>query len=278
MILPNDFDFTQNKLQDYLDCPYRFYLRYLLHTKWPALLVDSAIDFENRTQAGARFHRMVQQYLLGVPEARIHDLAEADPIPEIAVWWENFCNFIPYQLSGKQFVETVLSTDLAESRLIAKYDLILIQDQNKFVIFDWKTSPKRLQKEWLLKKMQTRLYRFVLTQAGAILNTTTIEPAQVTMRYWFANHPESPISLPYDQNAYERDKRLLFRLIQEIRNKDEVDFVRTRDTKKCRYCVYRSHCDRGIKAGDLAAYENFDLESMRTELDSDFENIAEIEF
>ena len=278
MNLPINFDFTQSNLQDYLDCPYRFYLRYLLHTKWPALLVDSAIEFEKRTQAGARFHRMVQQYLLGVPEERIQDLADADPIPEIAIWWENFCSFIPSWLSGKQLVETVLSTELVESRLIAKYDLILIQDQNKFIIFDWKTSSKKLRKDWLVKKIQTRLYRFILTRAGVILNSANIEPNQVTMHYWLASHPEAPISLLYDSKAYESDKQFFGRLIQEIRHKEERDFTKTVDTRKCQYCVYRSHCDRGIQAGDIETFEEFDLEPAQDELDIAFENIAEIEF
>ncbi|MEA3326085.1 MAG: PD-(D/E)XK nuclease family protein [Chloroflexota bacterium] len=278
MILPNNFDFTQSNLQDFLDCPYRFYLRYILRTKWPALLVDSAIDFELRAQAGARFHRMVQQYLLGVPEALIQDLAEADPVPEIAVWWDNFCSFIPAVLSGRQLVETVLSTELAECRLVAKYDLILIQDQNRVVIFDWKTSKKKIRKDWLIKKIQTRLYRFILTQAGSILKTPKIEPAQVTMNYWFATHPEALISLPYDQIAYESDIQFFTGLIQEIRNKDEGDFIKTKDTRKCRYCVYRSHCDRGTQAGDLEAFDDIDMEPVLNELDIEFDNIAEIEF
>ena len=278
MNLHNGFDFTQSNLQDYMDCPYRFYLRYMLRTKWPALLVDSAIDFEKHTQAGARFHRMVQQYFLGVPEARIQDLAAADPIPEIAVWWENFCSFIPSSLSGKQWVETVISTDLDNSRLVAKYDLILLQGQNRFIIFDWKTSRKKARKEWLQKKIQTRLYRFILTQAGSLLNTTSIEPAQVTMNYWFASHPETPVSLPYDPIAYERDRQFFSGLIKEISEKDEKDFKKTSDTKYCRYCVYRSHCDRGIQAGDLEAFDDFGQEPERKELDIEFENIAEIAF
>ena len=102
MTLPKHFDFNQSKLQDYVDCPYRFYLRHVKHTKWPALIVDSAVDFEKRTQAGARFHRMIQQYLSGVPESQINAISLADPIPDIAIWWENFLNFIPPQAGWKQ--------------------------------------------------------------------------------------------------------------------------------------------------------------------------------
>ncbi len=50
MSLPETFDFTQSNLQDYIDCPYRFNLRYIRHAKWPALIVDDALEFEQRGQ------------------------------------------------------------------------------------------------------------------------------------------------------------------------------------------------------------------------------------
>jgi len=278
MILPEQFDFTQSNLQDYADCPYRFYLRHIRHTKWPALIVDSALKFERRTRAGARFHRMVQQYLSGVPESQITDFVLADPLPDIAIWWNSFLNFIPPWLDGRHLVETILSTHHAGHRLIAKYDLILVQDQDKFIIFDWKTSSRKPRKEWLLQKSQTKLYRFILTQAGSIFKPNEIKPSQVTMNYWYASVPDTPISLPYDLEAYEKDEAFLTQIIGEIRDNEKSDFVRTSDGRKCRYCVYRSHCDRGIQAGNLEDYEDFDLSERQDELDIDFENIQEIEF
>lgn len=278
MNLPKNFVFTQSNLQDYVECPYRFYLRNIKHIKWPALIVDSALDFEKRTQAGARFHRIVQQYLSGVPEKRINDFVLADPLHDLAIWWENFRNFIPNWLDGKYLAEAVFSTHLAGKRLLAKYDLILIQDQNKVIIFDWKTSSKKPRKDWLLQKIQTRLYRYILAQVGPILISEDIKPSQVTMNYWYASFPETPISLPYDHEAYEKDEAFFTQMVEEIRNNEESDFSRTANTRKCRYCVYRSHCDRGVQAGDLESYEDFDLEDGQEELDIDFDNISEIEF
>lgn len=279
MNLPVDFDFTQGKLQDYVDCAYRFYLRYVLQAKWPALLVDDALDFEQRSQIGGRFHRLIQQYLLGVPDDRISTLAEADPSPAISQWWDNFLAVVPPWLDGLPFVETTLSTTLAGCRLLAKYDLILSGEQNTLIIFDWKTSQRLLKKEWLLKRIQTRLYRFILTEAGS-----TLIPGQntladgITMSYWFAPHPESPVSLPYNQADYEGDKTYFTTLLEEIQEKPESSFRRTDDLTKCHYCVYRSLCDRGIKAGDLETFEDFEQSTEVFEQEITFEEIAEIEF
>ena len=67
MILPPDFVFTQGNLQDYVDCPRRFELKYLQRQRWPAAEVDDMVAFERHMEQGAQFHRLVQQSLLGIP-------------------------------------------------------------------------------------------------------------------------------------------------------------------------------------------------------------------
>ena len=279
MKLPDDFYFTQSNLQDYVDCAYRFYLRHLLRVKWPALLVDDAVTFEERGQIGARFHRLIQQYLMGVDPVRLSDMAAADSSPDISVWWEDFLIHVPPRLVGTRWVETTLSTVVAGYPLLAKYDLILVQPQDDLLIFDWKTSQKRIRKEWLLNRMQTRLYRLILVQSGSILTSgRPANPEKIKMHYWFSNHPEATIELAYNSEAYDEDKTYISGLIDEVLQRNEKDFLRTEDLQKCRYCVYRSFCDRGTQAGDLDTYETFDAEPGDINLDLDFEDIAEIKF
>jgi len=279
MNLPQDFDFSQSNLQDYLDCPYRFYMRYIRRIKWPALVVDDALDFEQRSQSGARFHRLIQQYLLDIPEDRLSDLAEADPNPAFITWWEDFHKTMPTLLNGERFVEVTLTAHLAGMHLLAKYDLILADQNGNLTIFDWKTSRKKPRKDWLLDRVQTRLYRWILNQAGAALvNKRAIKPEQITMIYWFTASPDAPVVLPYDQSGNEKDHAYFLNLVEEIQARSEENFTRTQDSKKCRYCIYRSHCDRGVEAGDFDSYDDFNEALDESDLDIDFESISEIEF
>lgn len=278
MKLPDGFDFSQSNLKDYLDCPYRFYLRYILGTKWPALLVDDALEFEQHGQAGARFHRLIQQYLLGIPEPRLNEIAESDLNPDFLQWWEHFLDFVPPHLQGIRYPEMTLSTKLGEYRLVAKYDLILILDE-KLLIFDWKTSRNPPKKTWLLDRVQTRLYRMILTQSGGNLSSKgSINPEDIIMNYWFTANPSILVSLPYSKKAFQEDVTFFREVIQEILDRKEENFYRTEDLKKCRYCVYRSHCDRGIEAGDLESFESFEMDEEDFELDLDFDEIQEIKF
>lgn len=278
MKLPEGFDFSQSNLKDYIDCPYRFYLRYILGTKWPALLVDDALEFELRGKTGARFHRLVQQYLLGIPESRLNEIAESDIDPNFIHWWEYFLDFVPQHLQGCRYPEMTLSTKLGENRLLAKYDLILVQDE-KLLIFDWKTSSKAPKKAWLHDRVQTKLYRMILTQSGGTLSSKgSINPEDITMNYWFTANPSSFVSLPYSEKGFQEDLIFFQKIIQEILERKEGNFFRTDDLRKCRYCVYRSHCDRGIEAGDLESFESFEMEEEDFELDLDFDEIQEIAF
>ncbi|HCU57594.1 MAG TPA: hypothetical protein DF984_05120 [Anaerolineaceae bacterium] len=279
MILSADFTFSQSNLQDYRDCPYRFYLRYVLHTRWPALVVEDALKFEQRGQSGARFHRLVQQWLLGVPEDRLHALVTGDPDPDLGQWWENFLEAIPPLLDGERFVETTLATNLAGHRALAKYDLVLVQPDGRLIIYDWKTSQKKPRQDWLEDRVQTRLYQFILACSGGVLtNRAMVTPDQIEMRYWFAPNRTAPITLTYNTDRFEQDRDYFTDLINEITDKPADSFFRTADEALCRFCVYRAHCDRGTLGGDLEDLEDSDRQPEGFEDLLDFDQISEIEF
>jgi hypothetical protein len=280
MILPEGFDFSQSKLQDFVDCPYRFYLRHVLHAKWPALVVDDALDFERRSLAGARFHRLVQQYLIGVPENVLTPFAGADQEIAVRTWWDNFLSHIPPLLDGEKHAEIVLSTSLNGHRLIAKYDLLLVEKgTSTLTIFDWKTSPNKPREKTLLERIQTRLYRFILAQAGAaLLDEKEITPDQLTMVYWYAQFPDAPFKLPYNTTTFKEDQDYFSDLIEDILSRSEQSFFKTSNVNRCRYCIYRSHCDRGVQAGEIDDFEDWDAETETLEPTTDFESIEEIAF
>lgn len=85
MSLPDDFVFSQSSLQDFADCRRRFQLRYIQRLQWPALKAEPALENERLMQLGARFHRLVQQYLTGLPLPQLAALAGEDE--SLERWW-----------------------------------------------------------------------------------------------------------------------------------------------------------------------------------------------
>ncbi|HUW12148.1 MAG TPA: PD-(D/E)XK nuclease family protein [Anaerolineae bacterium] len=291
MILPTDFQFSQGSLQDYVDCPRRFHLRYVQRLAWPAIDAEPALENERYLQQGAAFHRLAHQHALGIPADKLAVATDADDA-DIRRWWRNYLQSGPAGLPAIRYPEVVLSAPLEGYRLLARYDLVAIDPAmgaatgrgQRVVIVDWKTSRRRTPRERLQGRLQTRVYPFLLVQAGSHLNNVhPVLPEQVEMVYWFSDFPADPERFSYDQAQHEADEAYLAELIGEIagRTTDE-DFPLTADERRCRYCRYRSLCRRGERAGLL----DDDDGELAGDFDSaadpdaflDIEQIAEIEY
>jgi hypothetical protein len=250
-------------------------LRYIERLSYPAIETEPALENEKHQQEGEYFHRLAQQYLIGIPA---DDVARLANTPNLERWWDNFIN--SQNLSGLKDLtglrtEVTLSAPLGKFRLLAKYDLIVPGDDGRVHIYDWKTYRKRPKNDWLLTRLQTRVYRALLVMAGAHLNGgKPFAPEQVEMIYWFADFPSEPAHFPYTQDQFKRDWDALTRLAEEISTAST--FPLTEDRMKCSYCPYRSYCDRGVRAGDGLDVE---LETEAEELfNINFEQIGEIAF
>ena len=188
----------------------------------------------------------------------------------------------------RRYPEITLSAPAGEYRIVAKYDLIAVQPGERAVIVDWKTAPKPAQTRLAQRAAADAVYRYVLAEAGAHLNDDVpLRPDQITMLYWFANHPGLPERLPHSAEQHQADGRYLVNLVDEITTAaaagaDDKDFPKTDDVKRCRFCAYRSLCDRGAEAGEMAAQTPEDEDEPETERDLlaeiDFEQIGEIAF
>lgn len=272
MPLSKHFTFSQSSLQDYFDCPRRFQLRYIETLDWPAEEAEPALENERRLQEGNFFHRLAQQYLLGLPADRLSRLASS---ADLARWWNNFTQtFSSLSDLGSLHPEAVLSTPIRNHRLLAKFDLIAVRD-GRATIYDWKTYHKRPKNEWMAVRMQTRVYRYLLAAAGQSLNGgKPFPPDSIEMTYWYADFPSEPATFRYDEAAFQRDQSALETLIGEIEARETFDL--TEDEGKCRFCSYRSYCKRGVSAGDWRDAEA-ESESYET-FDINFEQIGEIAF
>jgi hypothetical protein len=250
MPLPPPFPFSQSSLQDYNDCPRRFNLRYVEHLAWPGVESLPALENEKHQLEGQQFHRLAQQALIGIAPEKLTRHAAS---PNLARWWESFSvNFLPIEakdLGGARLLpETSLSAPLGEHRLTAKFDLIAIAD-GKFTIYDWKTSLKLPKPAHMQARLQTRVYRYLLASAGAHLNGgAPIPPERIEMIYWYPEFPAQPIRLPYEADQFARDRAGLAKLTSEIAAASE--FPATEDEQACRFCNYRTFCERKIAPGD----------------------------
>lgn len=145
MKIVDNFKFSQNNLQDYKDCPRRFWYRYVQHLSWPALEAEPAIENEQFMRAGSAFHQLVHQYIVGIPQEKIESSLSSHKL--LPKWWQSFVDSIPFDKTEKLFPEIPITTKISGALIMAKFDLVVAHEDGTFTIFDWKTSRKRPGRE-----------------------------------------------------------------------------------------------------------------------------------
>ena len=262
MSLPSAFSLAQSSLQDYIDCPRRFELKYLLRIEWPALISESYLELRRYLRLGSQFHQLAHQYLLGLPvemlNSQITDV-------ELQIWFQNFLQSPIVESSGGILhPEKILQSYFGGVRLVAKYDLLIVQESDRLTIVDWKTNRFRPSSAHLSHRVQTRLYPFLAVEAGGALfaGREHIEANDIQMIYWFTNHPDDPEIITYSNAQYDQDKQYISDLIMQINANQPGKFPLTDDLKRCQFCMYRSLCERGGAAGEWGDQAELTIESQ----------------
>jgi hypothetical protein len=271
MSIDPDFIFSANNLQDYVDCPRRFELKYLLKRDWPAEESEPVLEWEHELELGTRFHQLVYQYLSGLPEeALLASINDSD----VENWFLNFLAFYSRQEFSQIFPEFRVRVPLGNYQAVAVYDLLALTPDNRLVILDWKTSRKIPRQAWVSGHMQTVLYPFAaLESAGNFLSDVTLSAESIQMTYVYVRHAiDNTLTFSYSTEHHTHNRSHLEHLVSEIATLELGAFPLTEEKRRCKFCVYRSLCERGENAGSLAELEaepDLDLDALLGGLDFD---------
>ena len=250
-LLPDKFIFTQSNLQTYVNCKHQFYLRYSQHFLWPSPASKDVLVFERDRQAGSRFHQLAHQLLLGLPAGNLARSAENDPDPRVRLWFEMFTRTVYRNLSGILFPEYTLTAKPGGIILSAKYDL-LQEENGTYTIYDWKSSRKKPSKSWLEAQMQSKVFPLVLSLQPEL--SAGSPERRIRMVYWEVTEPEQPVVLEFGFGKLEQYRSEICELASQIQLSLPQDFEKTEDVQRCRYCVYRSYCNRPVEPASMEAY------------------------
>jgi len=200
----------------------------------------------------------------------VEDAVQRSRDPRLAVWWRNWREQAPVVPEGAVFGETMLSVPLAGRRLVAKFDRVVLADDGRAWIFDWKTGRKKPEQAAYAQSWQTLVYRFVLVEAGAVLNEgRSPAPDDVTLVYWHAQYPQALQPIGYSASEHARARVLLSAAIAAIEAlPDAAAYAKTDDVSECARCEFHTYCNRPV-----ARRDDWDID----EDELDWEQIAEAE-
>ena len=99
------------------------------------------------------------------------------------------------------------------------------------------------------------------------------------MKFWYPLAQEPEEIFPYSQTKHQEVSETLENLVYQIEEAiiSENQFTLTENQEHCKYCIFRSFCDRGHHTSEIPG--GFDLENeelSNTHFDLDL--INEIEF
>ncbi|MGL5035946.1 MAG: PD-(D/E)XK nuclease family protein [Microcystaceae cyanobacterium] len=194
---------SQGHLQLLELCPPQFQRRYLEQKyETPNPQQQKNLDW------GDRFHRLMQQWQLGLPLDNI-----LNQNPEFAQSLQALIQTVPALQSDtvEREAEHYRILPFQDYVLTVIYDLLVI-DPERAEILDWKTYPLPQKVEKIRNHWQTRLYLYVLAE------TTAYQPEQLSMTYWFVKLPKQPESLTisYSQSQHQTTQESLNLLLNQL--------------------------------------------------------------
>lgn len=234
--------FSRYKLMTFLTCQRRFQLRYLRQLPWPSAPQEA--KWQTAIAQGEAFHRLVERYFLGLPLA----FGSA----QLEEWWGVFERFVDTLPAGKRLPELSLTVPIGSHLLTGRFDLLILGEDGKVYIFDWKTEARPRPEAELQADWQTTLYLAMLAQSGVALGRA-IEPEDIVLCYWFVNDPAGAITIPYDTQTHQTNWQSLTTLVNQIDEKWRTaeQWLLTDNLETCGRCAYQVYCGRvGLPAGE----------------------------
>lgn len=268
---------SQSNLQDFIECPRRFQLKVIDNISWPAAYLEPLSQLEQATVIGNKFHQLCQQFFTGIDP---NFLSNRISDPNLKIMWESFLPIAKNIQTENLFAEIILSSPFLGHQLVAKYDLVLMTSDDRFIIYDWKTSNKKPARTLLSQRFQTNLYPLIFVRSGYhIFKINHPSPESISMIYWYPMSSDPEEIFPYSKKLYLENINHLTKVIGEIDDLiDSADtFPLTTDKNQCRKCVYRSLCERGNQAGDFDIFSEIDQEDL-SNVHFELDNINEVEF
>jgi hypothetical protein len=250
---------SRNKLAAFAVCRRRFQLRYLEQLPWPAPPHNEGDDEARRL--GERFHQLLHRHYLGLP---VDDDLPADKT--LRRWWAAFKEQGPLLPPGHRYPEFTLTVPAGKYLLTVRFDLLIVSDHAAH-IFDWKTEARPRSESELRDEVQTRLYLALLVAGSAALGQT-LSADQVAMSYWYANAPQAPVTIPYDEVWHKTNWADLQQTLREIATLDNAgsEWPLTDDVSSCGHCLYQVYCGR---LGPGLTLEGWESEEEPVQLEPD---------
>ncbi|MCB2298698.1 PD-(D/E)XK nuclease family protein [Clostridium tagluense] len=232
--------YSQNLLNTFDKCPFRFKIKYLDNIRWKKDSISDEDYYENMNM-GLDFHLTCQRYFSNIP------VVINDSNTELLHFTNSLREKFTILDENIYLPEYEIKMRKDNIRIQAKYDLIIIKPNNKIEIWDWKTENRKLDYKEVSKRMQAIVYMYILGERSLEIFDTDICPENISMKFWQPQFKEDIITINYSESKHKINEEKIMELTRRLDNYDfSLDFNIELYSKQCKYCEFAGNtqvCD-----------------------------------
>jgi len=225
--LNSKFYYSQSSLGAYERCPKMFKYLYI-----DGISGITKPEIQEKIELGIAFHTLAERHFIGMED--YFYVKDSKLLNWVKILKEHFSKNLKYKS------EFEIKQDKDGISMIAKYDL-LVEEDDKIRIIDFKTNEKEYNLNLLEDNMQTKVYMFLLGE-----NMKKIYPRReledITMEYFQLNFPESKIKIEYNEKKHKKNKLYIMKLLEKIEKSKKNHFVES--VKNCEKCGFLNFCKK----------------------------------
>ena len=229
------FVYSQNSLNTYKSCPFKFKYKYIDNINWKYDDLDSR-EYYDSLKYGRDFHLLCERYFSEIPLGKIED-------KNFNKWINKIKDILPIKKDSIYLPEYEMNLDLNGRNIVAKVDLIIIE-RDKINLWDWKTENQEITYKNAFNRMQSIVYMFLSEEIIRKNFYSDYKIENISMNYYQPALDNKPITINYNKKLHEENK---MKILNNINNIENTNFHDEDNIKKnlehCKYCEFNKLCN-----------------------------------
>lgn len=229
------FIYSQNSLNTYKSCPFKFKYKYIDNINWKYDDLGSR-EYYDSLKYGRDFHLLCERYFSNLPLGGGHN-------KEFNKWINKIKDILPIKSENIYLPEYEIRLNLDGRNILAKVDLVVIE-KDKISLWDWKTENQEITYKNALNRMQTIVYMFLAEEVMRKNFYKDYKIENISMNYYQPALDNKPITINYSEKLHKENNIKILSIINNIENTDfNSENNINKNINHCKYCEFNKLCN-----------------------------------